>query len=219
MSAAATDTVRIVIADDHQVVRSGLRLLLDAEDDFEVVAEAGDVASAIRCVRGYKPDVLLLDLSMPGESGLTAIPRIAQELPATAIVVLTMESQPAFARETLQRGARGYVLKQEADGDLVEAVRTVADGGTYLTPVLGAQLAVEPDRGDERLDDLTPREVEVLRLIVLGHTNGDVAAQLSLSVRTVESHRAHIQQKLHRSTRAELVRYAIDNGLFALAAP
>ena len=219
MSAGATHTVRIVIADDHKVVRTGLRLLLDAEEDFEVVAEAGDVVSAIRCVRGYKPDVLLLDLSMPGESGMTAIPRIAEELPATAIVVLTMESQPSFVRETLRRGARGYVLKQEADTDLVEAVRTVAGGGTYLTPVLGAQLAVEPAVGADRPDDLTPREVQVLRLIVLGHTNGDVAEQLSLSVRTVESHRAHIQQKLQRTTRAELVRYAIDHGLFMLVAP
>lgn len=219
MSTAATNSVRIVIADGHRAARAGLRLLLDAEDDLEVVAEASDVASAIRCVRHHRPTVLLLDLGMPGESGATAIPRIAQELPGTAIVILTTESGPAFARETLRHGARGYVLKQAAGTELVDAVRAVAAGGTYLTPALGAQLAGGPAAGGERPDDLTPREVEILRLIALGHTNGDIAGQLSLSVRTVESHRAHVQQKLRLTTRAELVRYAIDHGLFAPAAP
>ena len=219
MSKAADDSVRIVLADDHRLVRTGLRMLLDAEADFEVVAEAGDVASAIRCLRGYRPDVLLLDLNMPGGSSVSAIPQIAREFPSTAIVVLTMDSQPPVARETLRRGARGYVLKESADGELVEAVRLAARGATYLTPSLGARLALEPAQAEGEGDELTDRETEILRLIALGHTNADIAGQLFLSVRTVESHRAHIQRKLHRRSRAELVRYALDHGLMAPSAP
>jgi two-component system response regulator NreC len=213
MSERPVEQLRIVVADDHLVVRTGLRMVLDAEADFEVVAEAGDVPSAIRCLRGYRPDVLLLDLNMPGESSVSAMPRIAEEFPDTAIVVLTMQDQPSFAREALRRGARGYVLKEAADTELVEAVRAVAGGRTYVTPTLGARLALDRDDAAGRPDGLTARELEVLRLIVLGHTNADIASQLFLSVRTVESHRAHIQEKLGRGTRAELVRYALDQGL------
>jgi two-component system response regulator NreC len=202
----------IVIADDHGVVRSGLRMLLDAEPDLEVVAEAGDVDSARRYVRGHKPMVLILDLNMPGEASLPAIPALREEFPDTEIVVLTMQDDPAFAREAMRAGALGYVLKEAADTELVEAVRMAAGGGTYLHPRLGARLAAEPDP-DSAKDALTDREREVLRLIALGHTNSEVAAQLYLSVRTVESHRAHIQQKLQLQTRAELVRYALDHGL------
>jgi two-component system response regulator NreC len=208
----ARDSTTIVIADDHIVVRSGLRMLLDAEPDFEVVAEAGDVESARRYVRGHKPSVLVLDLNMPGEPSLPAIPKLRDEFPNTQIVVLTMQDDPAFAREAMRAGALGYVLKEAADSELVDAVRTAAGGGTYLHPRLGARLAAEPEAGSE-LDGLTDREREVLSLIALGHTNSEIAEQLFLSVRTVESHRAHIQQKLRLSTRAELVRYALDNGL------
>ena len=202
----------IVIADDHSVVRSGLRMLLDAEPDLEVLAEAGDVDSARRYVRGHKPAVLILDLNMPGEPSLPAIPDLREEFPDTQIVVLTMQDDPAFAREAMRAGALGYVLKEAADAELVEAVKAAAAGGTYLHPRLGARLAAEPAE-DSRKDDLTDREREVLKLIALGHTNSEVASQLFLSVRTVESHRAHIQQKLRLHTRAELVRYALDNGL------
>jgi len=205
-------TTRVVIADDHAVVRSGLRLVLDAEPDIEVVAEAGDVPSASRAVRGHHPDVLVLDLNMPGESSLEAIPRLVEEAPQTAIVVLTMQQDPAFAREALRAGARGYVLKEAADAELVQAVRLARAGRTYLNPELGARMAAEPPPSGPP-DDLTERELEVLRLIALGHTNTEIAGQLYLSVRTVESHRAHIQQKVRRSTRAELVRYALDHGL------
>jgi two-component system, NarL family, response regulator NreC len=201
----------IVIADDHSVVRSGLRMLLDAEPDLEVVAEAGDIDGARRYVRGHKPAVLILDLNMPGEPSLPAIPELREEFPDTQIVVLTMQDDPAFAREAMRAGALGYVLKEAADAELVEAVREAAGGSTYLHPRLGAQLAAEPVR-DSR-NELTDREREVLKLIALGHTNSEVASQLYLSVRTVESHRAHIQQKLRLQTRAELVRYALDNGL------
>ena len=206
-------TIKIVIADDHQVVRSGLKLLLDAEPDFEVVAEAGDVAAAARTVLGYKPDVLVLDLNMPDGSTLPTIPKMLTDSPKTNIVVLTMQEDPAFAREALQAGARGYVLKDAADSELVEAVRMAAEGRTYLHPELGARIAAEPPKPIGPPDDLTEREVEILRLIALGHTNAEIADQLYLSVRTVESHRARIQQKTRLNTRAELVRYALDHDL------
>jgi two-component system response regulator NreC len=211
-SAAGTPTTRVVIADDHRVVRSGLRLVLDAEPEIEVVAEAGDVAAAIRAVRAYRPHVLVLDLNMPGEPSLDAIPRIAAELPDTAIVVLTMQEDPAFARAALRSGARGYVLKEAADVELVQAVRSARVGRTYLNPELGARMAAEPLPSGPP-DGLTERELEILRLIALGHTNSEIGQQLFLSVRTVESHRAHIQQKVRRSSRAELVRYALDHRL------
>jgi len=203
--------VRIVLADDHQVVRSGLRLLLDAEEGFEVVAEASSAEDARRYVRGHHPAVLVLDLNMPGESSLEAIPKIREESPETQIVVLTMQQEPAFAREALGAGALGYVLKEAADEELVEAVRNAAAGNSYLNPRLGARIASEPPPGPP--DDLSQREVDVLRLIALGHTNAEIAEQLYLSVRTVETHRSHIQQKLRLSTRAELVGYALDRGL------
>jgi len=206
------EAVRIVIADDHAVVRSGLRMLLDSEDGFEVVAEAGDVEAARRYVRGHHPAVLVLDLNMPGASSLEAIPGLREEFPETQIVVLTMQDDPAFAREAMRAGALGYVLKEAADAELVEAVRDAAGGRTYLHPRLGARLAAEPEAAGPS-SDLSEREVEVLRLIALGHTNSEIAGQLFLSVRTVESHRAHIQQKLGLSTRAELVKYALDHKL------
>ncbi len=205
--------IKLVIADDHAVVRSGLRMLLDAEPDFEVAAEAGDVQSALRYVRAHRPRVLILDLNMPGEPSLPAIGSFTEASPETRIVVLTMQSDPAFAREALRAGALGYVLKEAADAELVEAVRLAAQDRTYLHPELGAKLAAAPPEPQGPPDDLTQREVEVLRLIALGHTNSEIAGQLYLSVRTVESHRAHIQQKLRLSTRAELVRYALDHDL------
>jgi two-component system response regulator NreC len=208
--ANADATIRIVLADDHEVVRSGLRLLLEAEPDLEVVAEASDIDSARRYVRGHHPAVLVLDLNMPGGSSLEAIPEIREESPETGIVVLTMQQEPAFAREALSNGALGYVLKEAAAEELVEAVRRAATGESYLNPALGARLAAQPTV--ER-DNLSEREIQVLRLIALGHTNAEISGQLYLSVRTVETHRAHIQQKLRLSSRAELVGYALDRGL------
>jgi two-component system response regulator NreC len=205
--------ITIVIADDHQVVRAGLRLLLEAEHEFAVVAEAGDVPTTERRLSAYRPQVVVLDLNMPGESTLSAIPRMRAEFPDTQIVVLTMQNDPAFASEALRAGASGYVLKEAADTELVQAVRLAATGRTYLTPELGARLAAAPPIAAGPPDNLSARELEVLRLIALGHTNGEVASTLYLSVRTVESHRAHIQQKTRRTTRAELVAYARDYGL------
>lgn len=203
--------IRIVLADDHGVVRSGLRLLLEDEPDLEVVAEAGDVVSARRYVRGHHPAVLVLDLNMPGGSALEAIPGIREESPATQIVVLTAHREPALAREALSAGSLGYVLKDAADDELVEAVRAAAAGESFLDPRLGVLLASE--RSGRGPDGLSKREVDVLRLIALGHTNTEIAEQLYLSVRTVETHRSHIQRKLRLSTRAELVSYALERGL------
>ena len=205
--------ITVVIADDHAVVRSGLRMLLDAKADLEVVAEAGDVPTAMRMVRAHRPRVAVLDLNMPGGSGLDAIPELRASTPETAIVVLTMQDDPAFARQALQNGALGFVLKEAADDELLEAVRLAADGDTYLNPRLGARMAAQPPQPSGPPDNLTEREVDVLRLIALGHTNAEIAGQLYLSIRTVETHRAHIQQKLRRSTRAELVRYALEHKL------
>ena len=202
--------IKIVLADDHAVVRSALRLLLDAEDDLEVVAEAGDILSAVRYVRGHKPNVLILDLNMPGGPSIAAVPELREASPETGIVVLTMEDEPAYARQAIQTGVLGYVLKDAVDEELVTAVHLAAAGRTYLQPELGARLAADPG---EDADDLSEREVDVLRLIALGHTNSEIADQLFLSVRTVESHRAHIQQKLRMSKRSELVRYALGRGL------
>jgi two-component system, NarL family, response regulator NreC len=209
--ATSESTIGLVLADDHQVVRSGLRMLLDSESDFEVVAEASNIEDARRYVRGHHPKVLVLDLNMPGGSSLEAIPLIRAESPDTQIVVLTMQQEPAFAREALGAGALGYVLKEAADDELVEAVRRAAVGENYLNPKLGARIASEPPPGPP--DDLSEREVDVLRLIALGHTNSEIAEQLFLSVRTVETHRSHIQQKLRLSTRAELVDYALKRKL------
>jgi two-component system, NarL family, response regulator NreC len=209
--ADSTDPIRLVLADDHAVVRSGLRMLLDSESEFEVVAEASNIEDARRYVRGHHPKVLVLDLNMPGGSSLEAIPAIRAESPDTEIVVLTMQQEPAFAREALRAGALGYVLKEAADDELVQAVRLAAAGESYLNPKLGARIASEPPPGPP--DDLSEREVDVLRLIALGHTNTEIAEQLYLSVRTVETHRSHIQQKLRISTRAELVGYAMERGL------
>jgi two-component system response regulator NreC len=214
-TAIAAPHVTIVLADDHAVVRVGLRMLLDAEPGFEVVAEAGNTRDAARFVRGHHPDVLVLDLNMPGESGLELIPRICEEAPDTRIVVLTMQRGPAFARQALSSGAMGYVIKDAADVELVQAVRLAAVGQLYLNPQLGARLAATP--ADARPGDLSKREIEILRLIALGHTNPEIAGQLFLSVRTIEAHRAHIHQKLDLSTRADLVRFALQHGLITPA--
>jgi two-component system response regulator NreC len=210
----AVERIKIVLADDHAVVRKGLRLLLDGEEGFEVVAEAGTAEDALRYVRAHRPQVLVLDLNMPGNvNSLDAIPEVEASGDGTRVVVLTMQEDPEFARRALGNGAAGYVLKEAADDELVEAVRRAAAGDTYLNPRLGAALAAAPLKPAGPPDDLTEREVEILRLIALGHTNVEIGEQLYLSVRTVESHRAHIQQKLRRSSRAELVRYALDHGL------
>jgi two-component system response regulator NreC len=206
-----SEQITVVLADDHVVVRTALRKLLEEEDDIAIVAEAGDAAAAIRYVNGHRPAVLILDINMPGGSGLGAIPTIRNQSPDTQIVMLTMQAETSAAREALQAGVLGYILKDSAAEELVKAVRLAAEGKTYLQPELGARLAAE--REVSTPDDLSGREIEVLRLIALGHTNNEIAESLYLSVRTVESHRAHIQQKLGMTSRSDLVRYALERRL------
>jgi two-component system, NarL family, response regulator NreC len=212
MSGAA---IRVLVVDDHAVVRAGLRLLLEQENDFEVVGEAGNAEEAVRAARLEKPDVVLLDVVMPGGSGIDATSDLIEASKGAKILVLSMQDDPAYVREAFAAGASGYLLKEGADTELVQAVRQVADGGRYVHPTLGARLAqaeVEASRRAEA-DPLSEREREVLRLLALGHTNQEIASQLYISVRTAETHRAHIMQKLGLGTRAELVRYALANGL------
>jgi two-component system response regulator NreC len=209
--------IRVLVVDDHAVVRSGLRLLLDAEDDIETVGEAGNLQDAVFRTRSLKPDVILMDVVMPGESGIEATPEVLKEHPDAKVLVLSMQDDPAYVREAFAAGASGYVLKEAADEEVVGAVREVAGGGSYVHPALGARLVVADaeERARAEADPLTDREREVLRLLALGHTNQEIAKTLYLSVRTVETHRAHIMQKLRLSNRAELVRYAMDRGLLA----
>jgi two-component system, NarL family, response regulator NreC len=209
--------IRILIVDDHQLVRSGLRRLLDGEEDMTVEDEAGTAYDGVRLARLHKPDVILLDVVMPGGSGLDAIPEIREAAPEAKIVTLSMQDDPSYVRRAFASGASGYVLKEAADDELLAAVREVAAGGNYVDPQLGARLAAADAAAasEAASDPLTEREHEVLRLLALGHTNQEIAQMLYLSVRTAETHRARIMQKLRLSTRAELVRYAIDHGVLA----
>src|SRR3954454_24559591 len=209
----ATAATTIVVADDHEVVSSVLRLLLDAEPDLEVIAEAGDIPGAIHTVLTHRPAVMVLDLNMPGGSGLDVVTTLRASAPKTAIVVLTMRDDPAFARWALQNGSLAFVLKEAADEGLLAAGGAAARAQTYLTPRLGARMAREPASPPDPPDALTHRERDVLRRIALGHTNAEIAAHPHLSIRTGETHRAHIQHKLSRSSRAELVQYALEHDL------
>ncbi len=195
-------------------MRSSLRALLESEGRFEIVAEAGDAEEATRKVLAYKPAVIVLDLSMPGGvSSLEAIPRMRAASDHTAIIVLTMENEPRFAQEALRAGALGFVLKESADDELVAAIEAALDGVPYVNPQLGGRIAALPATPAGPPDGLSEREVEVLKLVVMGHTNQEISSRLYLSVRTVESHRAHIQQKTGVDTRAKLVAYARDHEL------
>ena len=207
--------IRVLVVDDHAVVRAGLRLLLDAEEDIETVGEAGDAREALFEVRSSKPDVILMDVGLgAGKSGIEAAPDVLHEAPGAKVLMLSMQDDPRYVRESFAAGASGYVLKEAANSELVTAVRQVASGTRYVDPVLGARIAAadaEAERAAEE-DPLSDREREVLRLLALGHTNQEIAKTLFISVRTAETHRAHIMQKLRISTRAELVRYAIAQG-------
>jgi two-component system, NarL family, response regulator NreC len=207
--------VTVLVVDDHAVVRAGLVMLVDAEDDLETVGEAGSARDAIFEARASKPDVVLLDVMMPDQSGIEALPQLLHEHPETKVLILSMQDDPRYVREAFEAGAKGYVLKEAADVELVAAIREVAGGGRYVHPELGARLvaAESEERKRAEEDPLSDREREVLRLLALGHTNQEIAKELFISVRTAETHRAHIMQKLRLSTRAELVRYALDQGL------
>jgi two-component system response regulator NreC len=208
-------SIRVLVVDDHAVVRTGLRRVLDAEPDIETVGEAPNAERAVFEAMAHKPDVVLMDVVMPGKSGIEIIPTLQQNAPQAKVLVLSMQDDPRYLREAFDAGASGYVLKEAADTEVVDAVRAVAAGERYVHPALGARLveaeAAERRRADE--DPLSEREREVLRLLALGHTNQEIAKLLYISVRTAETHRAHVMQKLRLSSRAELVRYALSEGL------
>jgi DNA-binding NarL/FixJ family response regulator len=208
-------SIRVLVVDDHAIVRTGLRRVLDAEDDIETVGEAPNAERAVYEAIEAKPDVVLLDVVMPGKSGIEGMPALLQAVPGTKVLVLSMQDDPRYVREAFDAGASGYVLKEAADTEVVDAVRAVAAGERYLHPALGASLvaAEAEERKRAEADPLSEREREVLKLLALGHTNQEIASLLFISVRTAETHRAHIMQKLGLSSRAELVRYALDQGL------
>lgn len=205
-----------MLADDHNMVRSGLKLLLDGEEGIEVVAETSDADETVRRVKGHKPNILVLDLFMPGRAPIEAVPDILESSPDTRIIVLTMQDDVAYVKEAFSQGVHGYLIKDAADEELAEAIRTVHSGNTYLHPSLGARLAFQDGNEDSEIEQLSARELEVLKLVGLGFTNKEIAGQLYLSVRTIESHRSSFQEKLGISSRAEIVRWALEHDLLQL---
>ncbi|HEV8676654.1 MAG TPA: response regulator transcription factor [Methylomirabilota bacterium] len=213
--------IRVLIADDHAVLRAGLRMLIGAQPDMAVVAEAGDGTEALRKALETRPDVALVDITMPNTGGIKAIEWIRQECPKTRVLVLTMHDVPAYLRSALAAGASGYVVKSAADSALLSAIRAVHRGHTVLDPDL-ALMVVQPPMGRKgagglgsgSVSQLSPREREVLDLVAQGHTNQQVAERLGLSVRTVETYRSRLVEKLGLRSRADLLRYALDSGLF-----
>ena len=210
----ALGPISVLICDDHALLRSGLQQLIDAEDDLDVVGEAANAEEAVEQARALQPDVVLLDIVMPGRSGLDALPEILAAAPKTKVLMLSMQDEPGYARRAFASGATGYLLKEAAASELEQAVRDVAGGRRYVHPMLGARLAEAEADADpnDAADPLSEREREVLRLLALGHTNQEIAKRLFISVRTAETHRAHVIRKLQVSTRAELVRYALATG-------
>jgi two-component system response regulator NreC len=208
--------IRVALCDDHAVVRSGLARIVDDEEDLRVVGEAGTAEAAIALARAEQPDVFVMDLGLPGPSGIEATRSVREVSPQTAVLVLTVHDDVAYLRKAFGAGASGYLVKDAADVELVAAIRQVASGEQYVHPRLGAAL-LSPSASGRLVgpygDELSEREVEVLRLVTLGHTNAEIAAELYVSVRTVETHRAHLQQKLGLKARADLVRYAREHGL------
>ena len=210
-------STRVIVCDDHALVRSGLRKLLEAEADIEVTGEAANADEAIEQVGEQRPDVLLLDVVMPGRSGIEALPDLMDAAPETRVLVLSMQDDPSYVRQAFAAGATGYLLKEAADAELVQAIHEVAGGRRYVHPLLGARLAAaEATSPTHAPDPLSEREHEVLRLLALGHTNQEIAKLLYISIRTAETHRARIMQKLGLSTRAEIVRYALASGALDL---
>ncbi len=211
----------IVLADDHRVVREGLRVLLEAEHDFSVVGDAGDGSTAIRLVDCLKPDVLLLDLMMPGLNGQEVARKVCKRSPQTHVVVLSMHSSEPYVMEALRNGAAGYVLKDASGADLIHAVREVMAGRRYLSPSL-SERAIDAyqekakSAGWERYDMLTTRERETLQLVAEGRTNNEIAGRLGISPRTAETHRTHLMRKLQLRTHTDLIKYAIERGIIPL---
>jgi two-component system, NarL family, response regulator NreC len=208
-----------VIVDDHAVVRSGLRLLLEAEPDIHVEDEGGNAEEAVRLARLHKPDVVVLDLTLPGRSGLDVLSEVRAAAPTTHVLVLSMHDDAVYVRQAFAGGATGYLVKDAVDTELVAAIRCINVGEQYLQPALGARIAAVEAKAEARAraDPLSDREREVLTLLALGYTNQEIARRLYISVRTAETHRAHIMQKLRVGTRSDLVAYALANGLMTEA--
>ena len=213
--------IRVLLADDHAVLRSGLRLLLDAQPDLHVVGEANDGREALALAASLKPDLILLDLTMPGLSGMEALPAIRKAAPETRLLILTMHDDEGYLRQALRSGATGYVLKKAADAELVSAVRAVMRGELYIHPSLTKSLlegllpAAAVQSPADPWEALSDREQEVLTLVALGHTSAEIAERLSLSVKTVETYRARGMEKLGLRSRAALVQFAMAHGLLA----
>lgn len=221
------DKIRLLVVDDHPVVRAGLRTLLGAQPDMEIVGEAADGAAAIRQAVELAPDIVVMDITMGDVSGIHATRQIRQRLPETKVLVLTMHDNEEYLRQMLEAGATGYVLKQAVDSELAVAIRAVRRGEVYLyssfTKVLLGDLAGDDEGTDEETRDsyerLSQREQEVLRQVALGYTNQQIADQLYLSVKTVETYRARVMGKLNLESRAALVRYALRHGLMGDEVP
>ena len=205
--------MKVLVADDHGIVRSGVKLLLDRQPDMEVVAEAEDGVDALEKTLEHKPDVAILDVAMPRMTGLQATHEIKKQAPETQVLMLSMHDDERYLFEALRAGAAGYVLKRAADSDLVDAVRAASRGEPFLTSTAQQALIRDFLERGEQPSELTPREQEVVKLIAEAHTNKEIAEILHLAEKTVESHRAHVLQKLGMSDRVELVRYAIRRGL------
>ncbi|HKB06992.1 MAG TPA: response regulator transcription factor [Candidatus Polarisedimenticolia bacterium] len=216
-------TTRVLVADDHAIVRQGLRAILDAEARIEVVGEAADGREAVRKALTLVPDIVIMDVSMPRMNGLEATSRIVKESPSIKVVALSMHSSEEYVYSLLKAGAKGYLLKESVSSDLVDAIRAVMDGGTYLHPAISAKVVdgyLKRPQSKTRagaLEILTPREREILQLIAEGHTNKEIAALLILSVKTIENHRTRIMDKLEIHNVAGLTRYAISHGISTTA--
>jgi DNA-binding NarL/FixJ family response regulator len=209
--------IQILLADDHAILRAGLRLLLDAQPDMQVTGETSDGLETLARAEVLQPDVILLDLTMPNLGGLDALPLLKQRAPNSRVLILTMHDNEGYLRQALQSGAAGYVLKGAIDSELLNAIRAVARGETYIHSAITHKLldSLQPPSAptSDPWEALSAREFEVLRLVALGYTNGEIAEQFSISVKTVETHRARGMEKLNLRTRAELVRSAIAKGL------
>jgi len=203
--------IRVLAVDDHAVLRTGVAAIVDAEDDMAIVGQAANADQAVIKARALQPDVILLDAVMPRKSGFDALPELAKVAPDARVIMLSMQTSPSAIRQALTTGAAGYVAKHASDTDLVDAIRRVSKGSRYVDPELGGDLVVSD--AEALTEEISQRERDVLYLLALGYTNQEIAAKLYISVRTVETHRAHIMRKLRLETRSELVLYALANGL------
>lgn len=210
--------LRILLADDHALIREGLKALINAQADMEIVGEAGDGLAAYKAAKELRPDLVVMDVSMPEMNGAKATERLRQELPETKVLALTVHEDKGYLRQLIQAGASGYVLKRAAAEDLIHAIRAIASGGVYLDPAMMSKVMGVSSRKRSLNDalntnNLSERETEVLRLIALGYSNKEIAAQLEISIKTVETYKTRLMEKLDLHSRVDIVRYALQQGL------